>query len=163
MINRELTRIFALLTDGYEFKGENQFKINAYRKASGIIKDFPIELDEYIKEKALTEIPGIGEGIAKKITEYVDTGQVSKFQELMKEVPAEIFDMLNIPYIGPKTLRLAYQKLGVDSLIKLKKAISVGSFSLLPRMGKKKTQKIYEAIQLFEKSEIGKNKFVVGD
>ncbi len=163
MINHELSEIFSLLADASEFKEENQFKVIAYRKASGIIKDFPQNIGEYAKNNSLKEIPGIGVGIAKKITEYIETGRITKFDEITEEIPNGILEMFKIPYLGPKTLKLAYEELAVDSLTKLKRAISSGNLALLTGMGKKKVKRISEAIQLFLKSEIGKRRFIIGD
>mgnify|MGYP001106202085 CR=1 FL=1 len=153
MINQELAEIFGLLADALEFKGGNPFKINAYRKVSRIIKEFPSNLKEYSREKPLTEIAGIGEGIAKKIMEYIATGKVSKFEEETKDIPTGIFSMMKIPYIGPKTLRLAYNKLNVDSLKRLKKVMGNGSLAHLQGMGEKKIERMKEAVKLFEKSK----------
>lgn len=163
MTNQELAEIFNLLADALEFKAENPFKIQAYRKASRIIKDFSFDLKEFCKEKPLTAIPGIGEGIAKKIKEYIETGKISKFDEETKDIPKGIFEMMKIPYLGPKTLKRAYEKLGVDSLDQLKKVMDDGSLALLQGMGAKKIERMKETIQLFETSEIGKKRFVIGD
>lgn len=163
MINQELAEIFSLLADALEFKGENPFKVIAYRKASRIIKDFSFALKEFGKEKSFTEIPGIGEGIAKKITEYIETSKISRYEEEIKDIPKGIFEMMKIPYLGQKTLKLAYEKLSVDSLDKLKKAMDNGSLALLHGMGLKKIERMREAIKLFEMSEIGEKRFLIGD
>lgn len=153
MINQELAEIFSLLADALEFKGENHFKVIAYRKASRIIKDFSFDIKEFGKDKSFTEIPGIGEGIAKKISEYIETSKISRYEEEIKDIPKGIFEMMKIPYLGQKTLKLAYEKLSVDSLDKLKKAMDNGSLALLHGMGLKKIEKMREAIKLFETSE----------
>jgi DNA polymerase (family 10) len=163
MINQELAEIFSLLADAIEFKGGNQFKITAYRKASRIIKDLSCDLKEFSEEKSLTAISGIGEGIAKKIKEYIETGKVSKLDEETKDIPKGIFEMMKIPYLGPKTLKLAHEELNINTLAQLKKAMDNGSLVKLPRMGKKKVERLKGAINLFEKSEIGKKRFVIGD
>jgi len=163
MLNQELVKIFNLIADALEFNGGNPFKVNAYRKAARIIKDFPVNLKDYIKEKSLTTIPGIGEGIAKKINEYIKTGKVSKYEEVTKDIPKGIFEMLKIPYIGPKTLRLAYKNLNVTSLKQLKEVMNDGRLALLPGMGEKKIQRMKEAITLYEHSETGEKRFVIGD
>lgn len=163
MINQELAEIFSLLADALEYKGDNIFKIRAYRKASRIIKDFSLNLREFSKEKPFTEIPGIGEGIAKKIKEYIETGHIHKFEEEKKNIPCGIFEMLKIQYLGPKTLKYVYEELRVDTLEKLKNVMNDGRLAQLHGMGDKKIERLKEAIELYETSEIGKKRFLIGD
>ncbi len=163
MINQELSEIFNTIADALEFKGENPFKINAYRKASRILKDFSENLREFSEDHPLTCIPGIGDGIAKKIKEYIVTGKVSKLEEVRKEVPAGIFEMIGIQYLGPKTLKLVYEELGVGSLKQLKKVINDGSLSRIPGMGPRKVERIMDAIHLAETTEMKNKRFVIGE
>jgi DNA polymerase (family 10) len=162
-INHELAEKFTLMADALEFKGENPFKIRAYRKASRIIKDLPFDLKDSKKERPFTDIPGIGSGIAKKIEEYIDTGKIAKFVEETKGIPKGIFEMLRIPYLGPKTLKQAYNELSVDTLKKLKKVMKDGSLAQLPGMGEKRIERMMDAIQRYETSEVGKKRFLIGD
>jgi DNA polymerase (family 10) len=163
MINKELSEIFDLIADGLEFKGENPFKIKAYRKAARIIKDTSFDLIEYSKKNSLTDIPGIGKGIAKKIEQYIKAGKVEKLEEIKKDIPQGILEMMKIPYLGPKTLKLAYHELEVSTLKEMKKVMEDGSLAKLPGMGEKKIERMMEAIQRFEESEIGKKRFLIGN
>jgi len=163
MINQELSEIFNTIADALEFKGENPFKINAYRKASRILKDFSENLREFSEDHPLTCISGIGDGIAKKIKEYIATGKVSKLEEVRKDIPAGIFEMVRIQYLGPKTLKLAYEKLGVGSLKQLKKVINDGSLSRIPGMGPRKVERIMDAIHLSETTQMKNKRFVIGE
>jgi DNA polymerase (family 10) len=163
MINQELAEIFSRFADALEFKGENPFKITAYRKASRILKELPYDLREYGEKHAFTDIQGIGEGIAKKISEYIETGKVKKFNETIKIIPPGILEMLEIPYLGPKTLKLIHGERGVTSLKELKRVMKDEDFVELPGMGKKKAERLQQAIQLYEKTKLGKQRFVLGD
>lgn len=149
MKNRELAEIFEKLGDILEFKGENQFKVNAYRKAAMTLRDLTEDIEVIAAEGRLRKIPGIGEGIAKKIDEYLKTGKISKFEEEKKGVPDGIFDMLAIPGIGPKTVALVYKELGIETVEQLERAIDEGKLEKLFGMGAKKAENIKRGIQLW--------------
>ncbi len=163
MANRELTEIFSRFADALEFKGENPFKVNAYRKASRIIKDLPYDLEEFGKKGAFTDIDGIGEGIAKKIDEFIKTGKVKKYNETVKTIPPGIFEMLEIPHLGPKTLKLMHHERGITSIDELKQAMEDDDFLKIPGMGEKKRERLKEAIQIHEETKIGQRRFVIGE
>jgi len=149
MKNRVIAEMFDRIADILEFKGELPFRVLAYRKASRVIQDLRDDIESIWKEGKLEEIPGIGEGMAKKIDEYLSTGKMAKYEEVTKGVPSSLIDLLNIQGLGPKTLSLAYGKLKVKNLENLKRVIADGSLAKLPRMGEKKVENINKGIQLF--------------
>ena len=149
MKNRVIAEMFDRIADILEFKGELPFRVLAYRKASRVIQDLRDDIESIWKEGKLEEIPGIGEGMAKKIDEYLSTGKMAKYEEASKSVPSSLIDLLNIQGLGPKTLSLAYEKLKVKNLEDLKRVIADGSLAKLPRMGEKKVENINKGIQLF--------------
>jgi len=165
MENQKLAEIFNKIADALEFKDENRFKIIAYRKAAQILSNLTHDIYEYYKKQELEKIPGIGEGIAKKIREYFETGEIKKLKEVTKGIPDGLLDLLNIPSLGPKTLALAYKKLNVKSLQELEKVINDGSLAKLPQMGEKKVENIKKGIELFKKAQermpIGKAVFII--
>lgn len=163
MINHDLAEIFSRFADALEFKGENPFKVTAYRKVSRILKELSYDIQEFANEHPLTDIPGIGAGIAKKISEYIETGSIAKFDETVKTIPDGIFQMLAIPYLGPKTVKLLHSERGISSLEELKQAMNDENLTQLPGMGAKKIERLQEGIQLFEATELGKKRFVIGD
>ena len=117
MTNIEIAKIFHELADLLELKGENQFKVRAYREASRTFKQLPREVADMLRDgENVEEIPGIGEAIAKKITEMVDTGRLRLHDELRAEFPEGILDMLSIPGIGPKIAMRLHAELGVGSV-----------------------------------------------
>lgn len=152
MKNKEIAQILNQLADALEFKGTNVFRIIAYRKAARILEDLTEDIELLHKEKKLNKLPGIGEGIAKKIDEYLRTGRLKKYEEVISEIPEGLLKMLKIQSIGPKTLALAYRKLKVKNLDDLKKVIDNGSLAKLPQMGEKKVENIKKGIELFERN-----------
>ncbi len=160
MDTSELINIFEKIADALEFKGENVFKVNAYRKAAKVISELREDIIDLLKNDKLKKIKGIGESIASKIEEYVETGKVKKYEELMKEIPEGILALLEIQSLGPKTLSLANKHLGVNNLEDLKRVINDGSLAKLPQMGEKKVENIKRGIKIFEG---GKERIPLGE
>lgn len=152
MKNKEIASLFDRIADALEFKGEQFFRILAYRKAARIIEELTDDIELLNQQDKLREIPGIGEGIAKKINEYLTIGKMKKLDEAMTGISKDLLDLLNIQNLGPKTLRLAYDKLEVQNLADLKKVIANGSLANQFRMGEKKVENISKGIQLFEQA-----------
>src|SRR4030066_2163335 len=100
MKNKELADLFERMADILEFKGENPFKISAYRKASRILGDLTQGIEEIAEKGELKSIPGIGEGMAQKIEEYLKTGKISKFEEDRKGVSDEVFALICCQPVG---------------------------------------------------------------
>jgi DNA polymerase (family 10) len=153
MKNKELADLFGKMADILEFKGENPFKIGAYRKASRVIGDLTQDVQELAESGKLRQIPGIGESIAQKIEEYLQTGRVSKYDEIKKGVSDELVSLMDIPGVGPKTVALLYKEKGIESLSQLEKVLEEGSLSELFGMGEKKIENIKRGIQLLKQSK----------
>jgi len=152
MTNAEVAKVFDEIADLLEMKGENQFKIRAYRQAARTIKKLPAEVERMVRnEEDLEEIPGIGDAIAAKIEDLVKTGHVKVHDELKAQFPPGILDILNIPGVGPKTTLRLYAELGVKNVAELELAIKEGRVAAMQRMGKKNARKILEAIESGEK------------
>jgi DNA polymerase (family 10) len=145
--------MFKRMGDALEFKGENPFKVNAYRKASRVISNLTEDIEQIWNMGNLRMIPGVGEGIAKKIDEYLRTGRMTKYEEITKDVPGDVIDMIGISGLGPRTLALAYKELGVRSLQDLKDRIKDGSLAELPGLGAKKVENIQKGIRRFEEAK----------
>src|SRR5512136_35887 len=127
MKNKELADLFERMADILEFKGENPFKISAYRKASRIIGDLTQDIEEIAEKERLKDVPGIGEGMAEKIAEYLKIGKISKFEEIKKEVSDELIAIMDIPGMGPKTLAMLHKEKKISNLSQLEKAVENGS------------------------------------
>lgn len=160
MKNKELALIFEKIGDALEFKGENPFKIIAYRKAARILNDLTEDIEVIHRQGTLRDIPGIGEGIAKKIDEYLRTGKMKKYEEVTGDLPDGLLELMEIPSLGPKTLSLAHKKLGVSNLEDLRRVIEDGSLAELPGMGQKKAENILKGIERFE---VSRRRISLGD
>ena len=153
MKNKELADLFGRMADILEFKDENPFKISAYRKASRIIRDLTQDIEDITESGKLKDVPGIGEGMAQKIMEYLKTGKVSKFEEVRKGVPDELIAIMDIPGMGPKTLSMLHKAKGISNLSQMEKAVEDGSLVGLPGIGEKKVENIKRGIQLLKQSK----------
>ena len=153
MKNKEIADIFERMADILEFKGENPFKISAYRKASRIIGDLTQDIEEIAEKGRLKEVPGIGEGMAEKVAEYLKIGKISKFEEVKKGVSDELIAIMDIPGMGPKTLSLLHKEKGIGNLSQLEKAVENGSLIGLPGIGEKKVENIKRGIELLKRSK----------
>ncbi|MCL6466103.1 MAG: DNA polymerase/3'-5' exonuclease PolX [candidate division WOR-3 bacterium] len=152
MKNQELAQIFDQIADALELKGETGFRVLAYRKAARVLAELTEDVAELDRENRLETIPGIGSGIAKKIHEYLTTGKMQKLDEVTSGLEPGLFVLLKIPGVGPKTVRLLHQALGVKDFESLKKVLTDGSAAKLPGMGEKKVKNILQAIQTAESS-----------
>jgi DNA polymerase (family 10) len=150
--NKELAKIFNRIADALEFQGANVFKIIAYRKAARVLDELSQDVEVLSKTNKLSDLPGIGKAIAGKINEYLTTGKMKKYEEVTKDIPGTLFDMLDIQNLGPKTLALAHKKLRVKNLNDLKKAIKNGRLAKLPQMGEKKVENIKQGLDLYERA-----------
>ena len=149
--NRVIADMFNRMADILEFQGEGPFKVNAYRKAARVIKDLQENIESLGRANQLKSIPGVGAGLAKKIDEFLKTGWMSKYEEIVQSVPPGLIDLLGIQNLGPKTLALAHEQLGIEDLNGLKRAIDDGRLANLPGMGQKKAENILKGIELREK------------
>lgn len=146
--NADIARHFETFADLLEIKGDNPFRIRAYRNAARVVEDLPHELAGMVeKEEDLSALPGIGKDLAEKIGEIVRTGTSSALDKLRKELPPHITDLLNIPGLGPKRVRTLYKELNVGDLDTLRKAAEEGRIRELPGLGAKTEQQILEAVK----------------
>ena len=120
--------------DLLEIKGENAFKIRAYRSAAETIGAWP-EAVARLDDARLRELPGIGKDLAAKIRELVDTGTCRYHQELLQEFPPTILDLLRLQGVGPKTVALLYSVLNIRTVDELAAAAREGRLRDLKGMG----------------------------
>ncbi len=136
-----------------ELLGENRFRINAHTRVARIVREMTTDLATLAEgAAALTAIEGIGAKSAAKITECVRTGTVKEFDDLLAKVPAGLPALLGVPGLGPKTVRRAWQDLGIEDLAGLKAAMDDGSLATLPRLGPKAVEKIRKGLDQLERS-----------
>ncbi len=160
MKNQEIANIFYSIADILEMK-EVEWKPIAYRKAARSIESLSKDIEEIYKQggqKELEKIPGVGEGIAKKIIEYLNTGKIKEYEKLKKSIPVKVEELMNVEGIGPKKIILFYKKLKIKNLKDLEKAAKSGKIRKLPRMGEKTEENILKAIAFAKRA--GKRKIL---
>jgi DNA polymerase (family 10) len=153
MKNNEVANVFQDIADFLEMKGEIPFKVRAYQKAVRSIEHLPVELEQLMKEGKLREVPGVGEAIAKKITELLTTGRLEYYDKLRAEFPEGVISLLDIPGIGPKTAVKLSTELGIRSVEELETAILEGRVARLFRFGDKAAENILRHLQSLRTKE----------
>ena len=151
-INKDLSNIFRKMGAIYEFL-DDKFRSLAYYKAADILEDLPDDVRNYILNGKLYSIRGIGQGIATKIEEYVETGKIQKYEELKNLVPEEFIELMDLKGIGPKTLKRLYDELGISTKDELVKALKDGRVEKLKGFGKKKVERILKSLEMYEISK----------
>jgi DNA polymerase (family X) len=144
--NAAIAHILAEIADLLEIKGDNPFKIRAYRNVADIAGNHPHELAT-LDEPSLREIPGIGKDLAAKIREIATTGDAQFHRELLGEFPPSILDMMRLQGVGPKTVAMLHRELGVQTLDDLQRAALDGRVRAIKGMGAKKEALILKAIE----------------
>lgn len=135
-----------------ELKGENVFKTRAYQNGARVVMGLDEDLALLVAEKRLTDVKGIGQALADKISELVTTGRLEYYEKLKSEFPESFQEMLKVPGLGPKKARLLMTDLGIDSLDDLEAAAKGGRLADLPGFGAKTQAKILEGIEHVRKN-----------
>jgi DNA polymerase (family 10) len=131
-----------------QVEGKDKFKFLAYLRGVRSINSLGEDITSVKERGELTKIPGIGKGLAEVITDYLETGEVPLLRELRTRVPVKVLDLDAIPGVGPKTIKLVYEKLGITDLEGLERAALEGKLSGLPGLGKKTEEQIISGIGL---------------
>ena len=152
MRNKEVAALFYTIADLLDIKGE-AFKPNAYRRAARVMEMMEEDIGVLSDTQRLKDVSGIGEAIAKKTEEYLTTGQVHVLEELRKEIPQGVVDMLDIPGVGPKTAGLVWKELGIIDVEGLKKAAQEHRLLKLKGFGEKKESKILKGIEFLAEAK----------
>lgn len=151
--NAELVRLFTEMADALELTGAVVFRVNAYRNAARAIENLAVDVATLADDKAkLTAIDGIGDGTARRIIEYCQTGRIKEHEEIVSKVPPGLREVMHVPGIGPKTAKAMWEKIGVVDIASLKAKIESGELAKMPRMGEKTIQNIVASLQFMEKA-----------
>ena len=136
--NADVAAVFEEIADLLEIEGANPFRIRAYRNAARTLRDLPREVDAMLDEgEDLTELPGVGEDLAGKIKEIVETGTAAALEAHRKKVPKTLTELLKIPGIGPKRVKALSRDLGIRTLDQLQKAAQEGRVRSIQGFGEK--------------------------
>lgn len=148
--NKEIAKMLNELADLMEISGENRFKVRAYANASRKIMAISVDLKKLASEKRLTEIDGIGQGIAKTIYDTFTNGYCPPLEEIRGELPSGVLELIQLPGLGPKRAHQLFYELGIQSLEDLKKAINQGQIKKLKGFGPKIEEKIKKSMENYE-------------
>lgn len=154
--NAGLAAILSETAQLLELTGADRFRVIAVDRAARVADSSHDDLVKMAREddgrKHLMAIDGIGAKIADKIIEYASTGKVEEHEDLLKQVPPGLLQLLAIPGLGPKTVKAIWETTGTTDLTGLRKIIADGSIMSVPRMGEKTVRNIAEAIEFSEKA-----------
>jgi DNA polymerase (family 10) len=151
--NLEIARAFDLIADLLELKGENPFRIRAYRRAAQNLEGLTEDVETLAAQERLEEIPGIGPDLAGKIAEYLGTGRIDALESLRREVPAGLADLMGVPGVGPKTAKLLHDRLKVTDLGQLETLARAGKLRGLPGIQAKTEQNLLKGIALVRRGQ----------
>lgn len=149
--NDEVAALLQELADLLAITGGDAFKVRSYEKASRAIAGHA----EDIKGQdlaGLKRIPGVGEAIAKKVLDYLETGTIKQVEALRTEIPAGVLALTKIPTLGPKKAMAVYQDLGISSVAELSTALDEGRLTGMRGFGPKTEENIRHGIALLEQS-----------
>jgi DNA polymerase (family X) len=152
MKNQFVANIFYEIADLLDIKGDDFFKIRAYRMAAQTIEVLDEDIQTIVDQNRLHEIDGVGDALAKKIIELVQTGHLKYLDELVKKIPKELLKMLHIQSLGPKKVSSLYHNLGITTIHELKKTCQQGKLRDLEGFGVISELNILRGIELLEKT-----------
>src|SRR5512143_1240580 len=146
--NADIAAVFEEIADRLEIQGANPFRIRAYRNAARTLGELPQEARALLaKGEDLTRLPGIGEDLAARVREIVDTGHCGLLDRLRREMPPAVTELLHIPGLGPKRVKALYHDLEVQSAEQLYRAARDGRIRALPGFGEKTELNIMQAVE----------------
>lgn len=143
----QLNLVFQLM----QLAGENRFKAIAFDKASQTVSGLDEDINDYINDKTLTDIKGIGKSIAQDIYLFAETGSMPVLDALQEKVPVGLIKWLEISGLGPKNILKIHEQFGITEIDELKELIESGEFAKLPGLGGKSAEKIAKSIEWMEK------------
>ena len=157
MENREIAAVFEEISNLMKILQDDPkwtFKAAAYDRAKRSIESHPERLEDIARDpnRKLTDIPGIGADLAKKIAELVETGKSSYHQEQLAKIPRSLLDLLQLQTVGPQKVRLFYQQANIRNVDELEAAAKEGRLRGLPGMSEKSEENILKAIEVFRRA-----------
>ena len=149
--NEDLAAAFEEMADLLALKADNPFRINAYRRASQIVRSLPEELQSKIAEGFDPDtLPGIGEDLAKKIRAFMKTGELPGLASLRRSIPPGLRELMSVQGIGPKRVRALYEALGVHDLKTLRAALAKHRVREVRGFGPKMEERLAKAVEEIE-------------
>ena len=153
--NADIANVFDEIADYLEIDGENPFRVRAYRNAARTVRGLGPELKDMVaQEEDLSQLPGIGKELTAKIHEILDTGTARALKKLQDKIPPEVRQILKLPNLGPKRVRVLYHDLKIQSLDELRQAAKDGRIRELPGFGKKTENQLLAAVEAHAEKEL---------
>ena len=149
MTNQEVANLLRQIAKILEIKGDSTFRIRAYEEAATRVENLAEPIEDIWKRGELTNVPGIGESIAAKIEEYLKTGKSSYLEEISKDIPKGLFEMMEVPGIGPRLAWRLYTEAGIESIEELERALMERKLQGLRGFGAKMEKKLLDGIQMY--------------
>jgi DNA polymerase (family 10) len=146
MNNSEVAQVFDDIANLLEIKGEQIYRVLAYRRGAESIKNLGRDINTVWKAGELEQIPGVGKAIAEKLDELLSTGKLGFYEKLKKEIPIGLLDMLKVSDVGPKKAARFWKELGITTIKGLETAAKRGKLRDLPGMGARSEARILESI-----------------
>lgn len=151
MTNADVVRAFNEIADLLEIKGEDAFRVNSYRKVARSIEDMAGEISAVAARGELGTLTGVGKASAEKIQELITTGKITLREELCREVPATLLQLLQIPGLGPKKIAVLWKERGIIGLDELKLALAENKLDGLKGFAAKSIQSIRDGIEFLSR------------
>jgi DNA polymerase (family 10) len=158
MKNQEVADILYEIADFLEIR-EEEFKPRAYRTAARNIESLSEPIEDVAERGELTEIEGVGDSIAAKVSEYLETGELEYYDELKADLPIDIEAITSVESVGPKTAKRLYLELGVATLEDLERAAEENEIAPLDGFGEKSQQRILDHV---ERAKAGQERMLLG-
>ncbi len=155
MENRAIAHLLYETADLMEVAGEDSFRIRSYRNAAGVIEGHPESIASILKnpDRKVTDIPGIGKGIAAVLQEIEQRGSFERRDEMLEKYPAEALELLKIQGLGPKSIKVLFEQLHITSIDTLERACREQKLRDLPRMGAKLEEKVLRSIAAYRQRQ----------
>jgi DNA polymerase (family 10) len=147
MRNAEVAQLLNEIADLLELKGDDPYRIAAYREAARQIENLTEDIVEVWRAGRLDEIPRVGPSIAAKIAEYLETGRLRYLEELRQQVAPGLVELMQVPGVGPRRARLFYEKLGITSIRQLEEAARQHQLCKLPGVREKTEENIRRELE----------------
>jgi len=151
MDNADVVDILEEIAVFLELKGENPFKTKAYVNGARTIETLGTPIAQLVDEERLGKLKGFGAALQQKVTELVTTGRLKYYEDLRKSIPPGLIEMLDIPGLGPKKVKLLHDKLEIETLEALEEACKNDQISGIKGFGAKTQTKILEGIEFRKK------------
>lgn len=151
MENKEIARVLQETADLMEIAGEDGFRIRSYRNGAAAIEGHPERVEDILADPArkITDIPGIGKGLAAVIEEIRQRGSCERRDDLLRKFPAAALEFLKIQGLGPKGVALIFQHYQIATIDELERLCLEQKIRVLPRMGAKLEEKVLKSIQQY--------------